>query len=374
MAVVRRGYLPESVALVLLGLVVGQLAPAARPLISADLVLLLFVPGLVFDAAFDLDWPVVRSLLPALTGLAVPGVLVSAAAVAFALHLAAGLPLELAFVVGAITAATDPVAVVATLTRLEMPHRLRTLVEGESLLNDGTGLVLVALAVEAVRHGLVLGQALGLFAITIAVSVAVGAAAGAAGAALLRRVGHPSLAFTASLALAYGTYAASTTVGLSGVLATVMTAIVLGTSLRRRPTAAAVAHRLDRAWAALALVLSALTFLSIGIVIDVPSLGGALVAIAAGLVAILAARALIVYVPFAIVRPAVPVGWAHVLFWSGLRGGITLAAALALPLGFPDRPRLQEISFGIVLLTLVVQGATSSSVAKAALRSGRAEA
>lgn len=367
-ALVRRGYLPESVALVLIGMVIGQVLPSTRSLISAEVVLLAFVPGLVFDAAFDLDWRTVRGILPALGGLAVPGVVVSAAVVALALSFL-GTPLELAFVVGAITAATDPVAVVAILTKLRMPGRLRTLVEGESLLNDGTGLVLVALAVEAVTHGLVAGEATALFVITIVVSVAAGIGAGVVGAILVRQARYPLLAFGISLVLAYTTYALTAAVGLSGVLATVVTATTLGNLLRRQWSDAVLAHRLDRAWAVVAFVLSALTFLSIGAVIDLPSLGDNTLSIVAGVLAIIAARALIVYVPFAILRPRVPLGWAHVLFWSGLRGAIAFAAALALPVAFPQRLALQEIAFGIVFVTLVLQGATAQLVVRRALPS-----
>lgn len=367
LAIVRRGYLPESVALVIIGLVVGQAAPAARVFISADLVLLVFVPGLVFDAAFDLQWTAVRGVLPALAGLAAPGVIVSAAVVALGLSLAVGLPIELAFVVGAITAATDPVAVVATLARLRMPRRLRTLVEGESLLNDGTGLVLVAIAVEAVRRGVRAEEAALLFAATIAVSVVVGIGAGLLGAIVIRRARNAAAGFAVSLALAYATYAASAAVGLSGVLATVVTATTLGNALRRGWGDAVLAHELDRAWAVVAFGLSALTFLSIGLVIDLPSLGDNAKAIAAGVVAILAARALLIYVPFAIARPRVPLGWAHVLFWSGLRGAIAFAAALALPLSFPRRHDLQDIAFGIVIVTLVFQGWSAGFVVRRAL-------
>lgn len=371
-AVVRRGYLPESVALVLIGIVIGQVFPSTRSLISAEVVLLVFVPGLVFDAAFDLDWRTVRGILPALAGLAVPGVVVSAAVVAVALSLL-GTPLELAFVVGAITAATDPVAVVAILTKLRMPARLRTLVEGESLLNDGTGLVLVALAVEAVTNGLVAGDAILLFLITILVSVAAGIAAGVVGASVVRQARYPLLAFGISLVLAYATYALSAAVGLSGVLATVVTATTLGNLLRREWSDGVLAHRLDRAWAVVAFALSALTFLSIGAVIDLASLGDHVLSIAGGVLAIIAARALIVYIPFAIVRPRIPLGWAHVLFWSGLRGAIAFAAALALPVAFPQRLTLQEIAFGIVFVTLVVQGATSQLVVRVALPSARTD-
>ena len=326
--------------------------------------LLVLVPGLVFDAAFDIEWRIVRGLLPALLGLAVPGVVVSALVVAFALNVAVALPFALAFTVGAITAATDPVAVVATLQRLAMPHRLRTLVEGESLLNDGTGLVLVALAIEAATATFDPIEGALLFVITLVVSVAAGIAMGLLGTLAVRGSRFSFVAFLVTLVLAYGTFAVAQATGLSGVLATVIGATTLGTLLRGTWSDRVLAERIDRSWSRIAYALSAVTFLAIGLVIDLPSLANSLGAIAVGVLAVLVARALLVYVPFAALRPRVPTGWAHVLFWSGLRGAIAFAATLALPLAFPKRLDVQEIAFGIVLVTLVAQGLTAPALVR----------
>lgn len=361
----RRAYIPESVFVLAIGLVVGHALPSLRSYVSAELVLFVLVPGLVFDAAFDIEWTVARRLLPALIGLAVPGVIVSAFVVALALN--AELPFAIAFTIGAITAATDPVAVVATLTRLDMPHRLRTLVEGESLLNDGTGLVLVALAIEAATGAFDVGEGALLFVITIVVSVAAGIAMGLVGSLVVRGSRSSFLAFLVTLALAYGTFAVAQVAGLSGVLATVIGATTLGTLLRRSWSDHVLAERIDRTWSGIAFALSAVTFFAIGVVIDLPSLGGMLGPIAVGVVAVVAARALIVYVPFVLFRPRVPVGWAHVLVWSGLRGAIAFAAALALPIAFPRRLDVQEIAFGIVLVTLVVQALLAPALVRAAI-------
>jgi len=299
---------------VLIGIAIGQLVPSVRPLISADLVLLVLVPGLIFDAAFDLEWPVVRGLLPALVGLAIPGVVVSAFVVAVALNLGAGLPLGLAFVVGAITAATDPVAVVATLSRLRMPHRLRTLIEGESLFNDGTGLALVAIAVRAISSDLSTANAAGLFALGIAASVAIGIPVGIAGAWLVRLGRTAALGFVVSVIYVYAVYAMATAVSLSGVLVTVAAAMTMGRMLRATWGDAVITRDIDRAWAVTAFALSAVAFLAMGAVIELGSLASSLGAIAIGIVAVVAARAAIVYVPFLILARSVPLGWARVLF------------------------------------------------------------
>lgn len=360
-----RSYLPASIALVVVGLIAGTLAPAARTLATAEVVLYALIPGLVFDAAFDLEWRVLRSVLPAVIALAIPGVIASAIVVAVAL-LIAGVPWTLAFVVGSVTAATDPVAVVSTLSKLRMPRRLRTLIEAESLLNDGTGLVLFAIALAAATSGITVATGAVLFVIAIAVSVAGGAIVGFAAAMLIRALPYPPLVFIGSMAVAYGTYIVAALADVSGVLATVVAAIVLGNLLRATSRDTRIALRLDRAWSIVALVLSACSFFCIGLAADVAALQRELPAIAAGIGGVTLARAAIVYVPFLVMARRKLLGWAHVVFWSGLRGAVALAAALSLPASLPGADALRTICFGIVLFTLIAQGAVTPLVVRAA--------
>jgi len=363
-------------ALVIVGLAAALAFPALRLGVTPHLILLVLVPGLVFEAAFALDRHELRAVAGPLVALAIPGVLISAATVTIVLATLAGLPAPLAFVLGAITAATDPVAVVATMARLKVPARLRTLVEGESLLNDGTGLVLFALALEAAGGGLGIADGILRFVIVIVASVVLGLAAGHVADRAMARVADRVLAFALTVALAYGAYLLADTLHLSGIVATVVGAVVLGSGMRQRSDLAAV-RELDRAWSKIALVLTVATLLAIGFAIDVRALAEAWSAIALGVAAVLGGRALMIYLPLALRRaaghPDIPAGWAAVLFWSGLRGAIALAAALSLPQEIPQRHQLQQIAFGIVLVTLVVQGATAPFVVGRALRdSGRA--
>jgi hypothetical protein len=179
--VVRRLRVPYTVALVVAGLLVGLAAGAAGfpPIdVSPDLVLLVLLPGLVFEAAYRLRIAELRRWIGGLVLLAIPGVLISAAIVAVVLTLATGLPIGLSFIVGAMVSATDPAAVVATFKRLRVPPALSTVVDGESLLNDGTGLVLFALAVQAVAAPLGPGEAIVSFVATIVLSLAIGLGTG----------------------------------------------------------------------------------------------------------------------------------------------------------------------------------------------------
>jgi CPA1 family monovalent cation:H+ antiporter len=371
-ALARRASLPDSVVLVIAGLLGALLFPEIALAITPGLVLGVFVPGLVFAAAYSIDWTDLRPLLGPILALAIPGVIASAVVVAFALHLGIGLPLDLAFVVGAITAATDPVAVVATMRRLDVPRGLRTLVEGESLLNDGTGLVLFALTLRAVQGGVGGMETAAAFVATIGVSSVVGVAGGLVAADLVRRTGERTIQLAISLVAAYGTYQLADAVGLSGILATVIAGIALGSRMRRTAGAETLVREIEDLWEVVAFVLTSLIFLLIGFAIRLPALVTAAPAIAIGTGAVVAARALLVYVPAAAVglwarTGAVPRGWAHVIFWSGLRGAIALAAALSVPTDFPDRARIQQISFGIVLVTLLVQGAGAPLVVRRAL-------
>ena len=358
--------------MVVAGLAGAILFPEIGLAITPGLVLGVFVPGLVFAAAYSIDWTDLRPVIGPVIALAIPGVLASAVIVAFGLHLV-GVPFGLAFVVGAITAATDPVAVVATMARLDVPRGLRTLVEGESLMNDGTGLVLFALAVRAVETGVGPSEAAVLFVATIAVSGVVGVGGGLLAARLIRATNERTIQLGITLVTAYGTYQLADLIGLSGILATVIAGIALGSRMRRTPGADALVREIDDLWEVVAFILTSVVFLLIGFAIRLPSLLSAGSAIVVGTAAVVAARALIVYLPAAMVRlrvptRAVPRGWAHVIFWSGLRGAIALAAALSLPGDFPQRELLQQISFGIVLVTLLVQGAGAPLVVRLALR------
>jgi Na+:H+ antiporter len=371
-ALARRVSVPESVVLIVAGLCAATLSPEILVAVTPGLVLGVFVPGLVFAAAYSIDWTDLRPVLGPILALAIPGVLASAIVVAFVLHLGMGLPLELAFVVGAITAATDPVAVVATMRRLDVPQGLRTIVEGESLLNDGTGLVLFALAVRAVEAGVGTGEAAVLFVGTIGVSGIVGVAGGLVAARLIQATNERTIQLAVSLVTAYGTYQLADVVGLSGILATVIAGIALGSRMRRTAGSDLLVREMEDLWDIVAFILTSLVFLLIGFAIRLPSLLTAGTAVVVGTAAVVVARALIVYLPAAAVRlwkgaRAVPRGWAHVIFWSGLRGAIALAAALSLPSDFPRRELLQQISFGIVLLTLLVQGAGAPLVVRRAL-------
>jgi CPA1 family monovalent cation:H+ antiporter len=366
--VARRLAIPYTVALVILGLAGTAFLPRDQVVVTPELVLLVLLPGLVFEAALKIEFADLRSTLGGVALLAIPGVLISAVIVALVLNLATGLRLELGFVVGAMVAATDPAAVIATFRQLGSPRRLATLIESESLFNDGTALVIFAISLRAVTGGVSSGDVLVTLLGAIVISTAIGLMVGYVVARTIATIDDHLIELTLSLAAAYGTYLVADQLHQSGIIATVVAGVVIGNHGRSIGMSARTQEALDIVWEFFAFLLTALVFLLVGLAIDLGGLVEALPSVVWGVVAILAGRALVIYLVFG---PAsrlavrlrgghrVPLAWLHVMFWAGLRGAVAVAMALSLPVDFPERALLQQITFGVVLFTLLVQGTTA---------------
>jgi len=365
--VAKRTAIPYTVALVVLGLGATFVAPEAEVIVTPDLVLAVLLPGLVFEAAYNIDFATLRRSFGGVALLAAPGVIVSAAVVAVVLAVDTGLPIGLGFVVGAMVAATDPAAVISTFRQLGAPRGLSTLVEGESLFNDGTGLVVFAIAIRAVGGGVTPVDAVVSFVLTVVISAAIGAIVGFLVSRVIATIDDHLIELTLSVAAAYGTYLLADAWHESGIIATVVAGVVIGNYGRQIGMSERTQEVLDVVWEFLAFLLTAVVFLLVGLAISLPNLIGSIPSIAWGVIAVLAGRALVVYVLLGgaahLTRlggrnQGMPLSWLNVLFWAGLRGAVAVAMALSLPLAFPQRELLQEITFGIVLFTLLVQGTT----------------
>jgi CPA1 family monovalent cation:H+ antiporter len=380
--VTRRFGVPYTAALVVFGLIVAIVAPPTGIDVTPQLVLVVLVPGLVFEAAFRLDISHVRPTLPAAIVLAGPGVLLVAGVVAVILSSTTDIPLSSAFLVGAMVSATDPVAVIASMRQSRAPMRLATLIETESLFNDGTGIVLFAIALQSAAP---LSEGLVSFVATIGISLAIGLGLGGLAAWIGGRIDDVNLELTLTIIAAYGIYLLADRLHQSGIIATVVAGIVIGNYGRRAGMSARSRVAIDTVWSYIAFLLTAIVFLLVGLTVSVADLAMAAIPIAWGLVALLVGRAVVVYgllgglgripSPFAL-GLRLSRDWSHVLFWSGLRGAIAVALALSLPLDLPDRALLQGTVFGIVLVTLLVQGTSAGFVvrrfaAEAATRSDR---
>jgi CPA1 family monovalent cation:H+ antiporter len=390
----RRWSLPTSVVLVVVGLVIALALPtlhvSSADLVRPELLLAIVLPGLVFEAAFRTDLATIRPAAPAILMLGIPGVVVVAGIVAILLSATTGISPGEAFLVGSMVAATDPAAVLATFRHLPVPARLGTLVEMESLVNDGTGIVLFALALDLLAGQASLGGALVSFVVVVVGSTLLGAALGWAAVRLVGRVDEHVVELTITIVLAYGTYLLAETLGGSGVIATLVAAGAFGAGARGALTDRSLAA-IDDVWELVAFLLTASVFLLVGVSIVPGTLVHAVGPIVWGVVATLVARAVVVYglvgggsrlfdrarrggstiddrsaaddTPGPGLGP-IPMAWLHVLFWAGLRGAVSVALALSLPPDLPNRGLLQGITFGIVLFTLLVQGTTVNAVVR----------
>ena len=328
-----------------------------------EVLVFLFLPVLVFQAVLGLSIRSFLSNLGPILALAVVALGISTALVGVALRYGLGLPFATALVFGALISATDPVAVVAVFRELGVPGRLLTLVEGESLLNDGVAIVafnilLAAALGDQVSVAAGVADFLGVFF----GGAALGAVVGLAAALVLPWLDRLSAA-ALSVAVAYGSFVlADHVLGFSGVMATVAAGLVVG-GLAPSRASAEVRETWEQLWESLDHIANAVLFLLIGLVIDRELVVDNVGAIALAVVVVLVTRAVAV-VPLVSVLERFagipPVGLRNeaVLVWGGLRGGVALALALALPEELADRETLVAMTGGVVLATLLLNATT----------------
>ncbi|MGF1472788.1 MAG: cation:proton antiporter [Rubrobacteraceae bacterium] len=332
-----------------------------------EVLIFVFLPVLVFAAALGLSTRAFLNNLGPIFVLATLALLASAALVGVSLYLVLGIPLVAALLFGALISATDPVAVVAIFRKLGVPRRLLTLVEGESLLNDGIAIVLfnVLLLAALGREVSLLGGVLDFFSVFLG-GAAIGCALGFLAALVLPRLDRfPAAAL--SMALAYGGFVlADYVLGFSGVMATVAAGLVLG-GLAPSRASSAVRELWEQLWDSLGYIANALLFLLIGLSIDPELIAGNLGAIALAIVVVCVARAAAVLPLMSVLERFAhipPVGWRNeaVLIWGGLRGGVALALALSLPESLPQREVFVAMTGGVVLATLLLNATTISTL------------
>ena len=366
--------LPLSVVLFVIGIAIAAVAPAiglgrsvAHFQLSPGLVLYVFLPSLVFESAISLDVRELRrNLLPILT-LAVPGLLISTTGIAVVVALGTPLGFRTALLLGAILSATDPVAVISIFKRLGAPRRLHVLVEGESLFNDATALVVSRILATVVIGGAVSNNValagLGRFLWVFLGGVASGAVLGFATGYVLRSVRSDSfVSITLTTILAYLSFIiAEEGLGVSGVMATVTAGLTFsGWGWMR--VSREVRDYLEYFWQYVAFVANALIFLLVGLLVDPATLRGSLSTIVWAVIGMLASRILVAYglVPslrFISRQHAFGARYQTVLFWGGLRGAVAVAIVLSLP-EFGGNDLFLSVVIGAVLFTLLAQGLT----------------
>jgi CPA1 family monovalent cation:H+ antiporter len=361
---VRHFRIPYTVALVLAGLALSLNSPLGIEL-TPSLILSLFIPPLVFEAAVHINLSKLRKNLTTIILLAVPGVVLTMVLVGGIVSLGVGIPIQLALVFGALIAATDPVSVVAIFRKLGAPKRLEVLLEGESLFNDGTAIVIFNLAVVAYLTGQFNLLQGGLDFVRVAGGgLLVGLALGWLASRLIAQIDDHLVETTLTTVLAFGSFlVAEELLHVSGVLAVVAAGLINGNigPQGMSPTTRIVVLNF---WEYVAFLANSAVFLLIGLDIELPALIADLRHILWAIVAILVARAITIYGLSRLGR-GMPRPWRHVLYWGGLRGAIALALALSLSPEFgAGRETLIVMTFGVVLFTLLIQGMTMGGLVR----------
>jgi monovalent cation/hydrogen antiporter len=367
---------PYPILLVIGGLALGFVPGMPEVELPPELVLVAFLPPLLYWAGFFSSPRDLRADARAISLAAVGLVLATAVAVAAVAHAVVdGMSWAVAFALGAIVSPTDPLAATAIGRRLGVPRRIITLLEGESLVNDATALVIYRIAVAVVASGSFVAWQAGLrFVVIGAGGVAVGLLVGWLVAELRRRLDEPVVEIVVSVFTGYAAYLPAELLGVSGVLAAVTCGIYVGW---RAPELASPSTRLlgFSFWEVLVYLANAVLFILVGLQLQpiLDELDGTAVAVLVGQAVLVSAVVIgvrlgwVFSVPYLIRaidrRPSQVMRRAGarerlVVGWSGMRGAVSLAAALALPLNFPLRNLILFLTFAVILATLVFQGLT----------------
>ncbi|GLY43322.1 Na+/H+ antiporter [Amycolatopsis sp. NBRC 101858] len=374
---------PAPSLLVVAGVAVGLLPGVAAVQVTPEVISLVVLPPLLFAAGEELPWRDLRAVGRPVAVLSVGLVLLSAAAVIGTAVLVTPLPAGMAFVLGAILASTDPVAVTALARRLALPPRVQALIQAESLFNDATSLLLfrVALFLAVAGGAASWGRTLGEFAVLAGGGLAVGVLTALGAFLIRRRTEDPILETVISLVTPYAGYVVAESVGGSGVTAVVVASVLLGTQAERLTTAR-IRLQVGAVYQTVVFLLESVVFGLIGLQLPalVRRLAGSgawwllqALAIAATLVL---ARLVLVFVLSAIRqrRGGERISWQvpAVVSWAGARGVVPLAAALSLPVltldgsALPARDLVLLLTTAVIVLTLVVQGFTLAPLVRRA--------
>jgi CPA1 family monovalent cation:H+ antiporter len=355
----KRISVPYNVALVVVGLLLVLMNVLPETPMEPGVVLMVFLPILVAQGALSADASSMRQTVRPILALAGPGVALSLLGTAALAAWLIGLPFSVSLLLGAVLAITDTVSVLLAFHSVRVPRRLAAIMEGESLFNDGTALVLVSLAATVVLDGHVDAVAITrMLVIAIVAGALVGVGFGTLGAIVLRRAPDDLTAILASLVVIFAASLVADHLEGSPVIAVVLAGVLIAHEMRTRLEPSRVLA-LQGFWDTAGFVLNVWLFLLVGMQLRSEFLLREAGPILLAVVALHAGRAVAVYGCFAALRVVrreeVPVRWQHVMVFGNIKGALSMAAVLALPQNVPYRDRLIAIVFGVTLVTLVTQ-------------------
>ncbi len=366
--VAHRIKLPYTVSLVLVGVALKALGLVPQLQLTRDLLMMVFLPALLFEAAIHFPRSELKQLAPSIAMLAAPGVLITAIFTALVLqfefsafHIDRDMTFSHFLLFGTIIAATDPISVIALLRQLGVSRKLSVLIEGESLFNDGTAIVLYSVVLSAIQSGSYsITDGLVQFVVVAIGGIFVGALLGLFANWVLSFAEDHLIAIALTTVTAYGTYLVAERLHVSGVLATVVAGLFVGFSNKRHfdaNTRIAVVSF----WEYAAFFITSLLFLLIGLEVKLPIIFSHATLIVFAFCAVLLSRALCVFLPVPLLRRiGQPITFREscVVWWAGLRGSLSMVLVLSLPESMPARQTLIAMTFGVVVLSVVVQGST----------------
>lgn len=359
--VARRLRVPYSIGLVAAGVALAILPFSSGIELTKQLIFTTLLPPLIFEAAFQLRWPKLRSDLPIILTLATVGVAISAVATAVGMHYLANWAWTTAAVFGVLIAATDPVSVIAAFKDAKVHGRIRLLVEAESLFNDGTAAVAFTIALAFIS-----GQNIGTlgviktFSLMILGSLVCGALMAGLALLLSGATDDHLVEITFSTVAAYGSFLLAEHFHLSGVLATLTAGLIMG-NIGHLAISSAGRKAVVEFWEYVAFAANSLIFLLIGMRVAHQNYRSVLWPALLAIVLVTLGRALAIY-PLSLLftrsTRRITLSNQHVLFWGGLRGALALALALGLPPDMPLRQEVVSVAFAVVAFSIVVQGMT----------------
>ena len=375
----KRLRIPYTVSLVVGGLLLGVIRipiPMLSPLqaghrpdgLTLDMILILFLPALVFEGSVKLDVrDLIRDSVPLLL-LANAGVLLAALVTGYLVHWLIGLPLLIALLFGSIISATDPISVLAIFKDLRVDKRLSLIMEGESLLNDGTAVVLFGILFGAVvAEKLSVPKSVEQYVLAVVGGAILGSTLGYLASRMTETADDPQVEITLTTILAYGSYLFAYHLHLSGVIATASAGLMLGNVGSKEGISPRARIAIQSFWEHISFVMNSLVFLLIGLEIHVRELLQNWTSVLLAIGAVLLARILSVYLLVPLSNrfaEKIPFRWQHVAVWGGLRGALALALALSLNSAFPYREQILSLTFGVVIFSILVQGLTIKPLVK----------